>query len=66
MGCHMRRGGECLGDFISASPTHFTVAILPFVVRELFSQFSGLSEGIVLYVVADSVCLWEEMSSGSS
>lgn len=66
VGCHTGWCGGCSGDFISASPTHLTVAISPFVVRELFRLFSGLSEGIVPHVVADSVYSWEEVSSGSS
>lgn len=50
-------------DGISAFPTSLGVALLPSVVKGPVSWFS---EGIVLYVVVDSMCTWEEMSSGSS
>lgn len=39
---------------------------LSFVVQEMFSQPSVLLQEKLLYVGIDSVCLWEEVSSGSS
>lgn len=41
------------------------VVPLSFVVQELFSQPSVLVQEELLYVSVESVCLWEEVSSGS-
>ena len=58
-------GGGILGE-ISASPTHLTVALLSFVVEQLFSSLVFFRREVFSYTAVDVLCLWEEVSSGSS
>ena len=55
-------------DCVSVSPTHLDVGIFFFSCYVGVTQLDlgSLSEEIVLYVLVDSVCPWQEVSSGSS
>lgn len=55
-------------DCVSASLTHFNVAFFSFATCVGVAQlvFWPLSEEIVPCAAVDTVCLWDEVSSGSS
>lgn len=55
----------CAGvyDKITSQPPHLFLFVAE---KEMFSKFSGLSEGIIPCVVIELVCLQTEVSSGSS
>lgn len=58
------QGWDCVWGF----PAHFRVGVFSLASRVRVTQVVSrfLSEGIVLCVAEDSVCLWEEVSSGFS
>lgn len=53
-------------DQVSASPTPLNMAFLFRVQGAIQLVLSPFSAGIITYVTVDTVCLWEEVSSGSS
>ena len=64
-------GNGVYGESVSPFPTHLDVGdVCIFSFAQCIGatqRVSGsLSEGIALCIAVDSVCLWEEMSSGSS
>lgn len=61
------QSARCLfTEHISALPALFSTAVYSSCGRAVLIVLRSFSEYVAFYVVEASVCLWEEVSSGSS